>query len=290
MGRRWIIWALATAAGCGPRLDPAVVRAHPSPSPVRPRAVLLARSAEERPSWLSPGTTTATLTWQVVGQGRSETLADAQAQAHTNLLQAIAELASVQVEYEHQSIDEHQERDGHTEERSVAHEEARARSQVGRVLGRGALIDAQYWEQVSVAGRPAHFRAFAVAQIDRQLLEAARLEGQLDAARARGRRITTLRPASGDHGPASSTLVNALKGRLLGAPSLSICGPLPTPLEPDLEIVVEVRRQEDGYLARYQVLDRRSSRSWSHVVQAPSPFALEDRVAEALLEELGGRR
>lgn len=290
MARRWIILALAGATACGPRLAPAVVRGHPSLQPAQPRAVVLKRSAEQRPAWLLPESETATQTWQVVGQGRSEDLPEAEAKARDDLLRAIAELVAVQVEYEHQSIDEQQEADGQVEARSVAHEEARARSQIGQVLRGAAVVKEQYWEQVSVAGRAAHFRAFVVARIDRQLLEAARLEAQLEAVRARGRKITVLRPASGANGRATFTLIAALERRILHVPSLSIFGSLPPPLEPDLEIVVAVRVQEEGHLARYQVIDRRRSRSWSHEIRGPSPFALEDRVAEALLETLGERR
>lgn len=218
----------------------------------------------------------------IVGQGSGESPEAAEGAARADLLRAIAERVQVDVDYQAESVLEHQRVGDGVDEHQTATESTRARADLGAAVRAAAQVVARHDElRARPGGQPQHL-TFLLAKVPSALFDAARIERRLAKERARGAKVVAVTSAAPTSAP-TRDLIAGLERRLLLEPRYTLTEPLPPPLAADRTVVVRVRRTSDQLQATLEV--RRVGQRSGRVVtlEATDALTLEDRAVPALL-------
>jgi tetratricopeptide (TPR) repeat protein len=313
MTRTWVLLVFC-AAGCKTQLSRETIKNHPKINLSVFAPAVVERSAPIEPLWVKQPERGAVSFVAFTGQSFAQTLDAGKSQAVRDMLSAVSNFISVEVESEFDSVETSKTDRGSSEEseqlRSSVHTKSSASIE-------GIAPNEVYWEKVVASPLTpdnVSYRVFVHAQVPKGEITRARLKKQLMRQKKSGKTMVVVlpfRPVEGAPAKVKDALLEELSRRLSDAPSLYIGDPklVSSLVDPEASEPEVIERLSDALLpdlivsGSYQAAEGRLKVTYSvirpgrgEVVRARSVvkgsgelFELEDELTAALKQDIAPR-
>jgi tetratricopeptide (TPR) repeat protein len=277
---------------CGPRLPKELIANHPRIKVEIVKPQVVEASAPIPPVWTRRIDRGAVDHVPFAGQSSAGSMDAAQQQAMDDLLAAVSNFVSVEVESEFEAIESEKKKGTASESELEVHSSVKTRS---RSKIEGVKADEVYWEKVldsPLSADAVSFRVYVHASVPKSKIARARLERQLERQKKTGRKMVVVLPFR-PQGTLSNAFLEEVSRRL-NAPDLAVGDPgliaalLASEDRGEAEVLETVR---DALLpdfvvgGSYQVHEGRVRATYT-LYSAPDGRVLETRSFEKKYDEL----
>ncbi len=218
----WLSISLS-ALGCGPRLPKDLIANHPRIKVQLVKPQVVEASAAIPPVWTRRLDRGAVAYVPFAGQSAGSSIDEARKHAMDDLLSAVSNFVSVDVESEFESVE--------TEKSFEARSTVKTRS---RSTLEGVLADQVYWEKVldsPLSANAVSYRVYVHATVPKSKIARARLTRQLERQKQSGKKMVVVLPfrpalAGADTAALATAFLEEVSRRLSAAPDLSVTDPM----------------------------------------------------------------